>query len=647
MCGIAGFIQFNNSRQRPEHKDLLERMARRLVHRGPDDFGFHQDGPLGYAFRRLSILDLSMAGHQPMVSEDGKCALIFNGEMYNFRELRAELETRGYRFRSQTDTEVVLNGLREYGPDFVKRMVGMFGFAFWSQDEQAVYLCRDRVGIKPLYVYRDESRLVFSSEIKPILEAGVEPVLNYGALSGYLSLRYVPGNETLFKGITKLEPGTWLRIGADGSFRQQTYWSLLDNVSLSKISEREAQDRYLEMFDSAVIGCLVSDVPVGAFLSGGIDSSAVTALLRRHQEHVETFTFGIGAGVDESDAARKIASAIGVNNTLRRLTPDDFECLPHAVWHLEEPIGDAIIIATYRLAEEAAKKVKVIQLGEGADEILGGYVHQLAMTYGNMIARAVPRAMRVGGVKFLRHLPEFFWDNLFPYPAKLGRSGVEKVLRYLGEADTPAQAYLGLVGLFSPEEKRKLVPRFSQGTEVLYPDEQFNSFWSKTSNPDYQNLLQQLDLKFWNTDFGMLRTDKLTMAHSIEARVPYLDHRLIEFCLSLPRKYKTRGFRQKILMREPLARQQILPKQITETPKQGFYLPIEKCFDNRFDNFVADMLSESSMKRRGVFDPIEVQKLLNHPSRELLHNKQLIVLLVFELWARHFLDGKWRDGPAL
>jgi asparagine synthase (glutamine-hydrolysing) len=648
MCGIAGLIHFDGRGQGPERAELLGRMARRMSHRGPDDEGLHQDGPLGFAFRRLSILDLSSSGHQPMVSEDGAHALIYNGETYNFRELRAELEARGHRFRSHTDSEVVLRGLMEHGMSFVDRMVGMWGFAYWNRAERALYLCRDRFGIKPLYLYRDKTRAVFSSEIKPILETGVEPVLDYGALSGYLSLRYTPGPRTLFEGIRKIEPGTWVRLGADGSFHQHVYWNLLDQVAVRDIPEAEAQDRYLEMLERAVESCRIADVPVGAFLSSGIDSSAIAALLRRRQENVETFTFGIGAGVDESDAARRTAQYLGVNNELTRLRADDYEYLPRAVWHLEEPIGDAIIVPTYRLAEAAARKVKVIQLGEGADEILAGYVHQLAMTYGNLVARAVPSAVRRGGVRLLRHLPEFFWDKVFPYPAKLGRSGVEKVINYLGNADTPARAYLGLIGLFREEETRKLVPALGrEPSGPLYLESAFTDFWSRAKNPDFQNVLSQVDLKFWNTDFGMLRSDKLTMAHSLEARVPYLDHRLVEFCLSLPRKFKTRRFRQKILMREALGRKGILPREVTEMPKKGFYLPIEKCFDGRFDAFTRDILSARSMKERGVFDPAEVGKLLEHGGRELLHNKQLVVLLVFELWARQYLDGRWRDGPSV
>ena len=634
MCGILGALHFDN---RSVDAEKLRKASQWMKHRGPDDEGVWAEGQIGFAHRRLSIIDLSKAGHQPMLSYDQEAVITYNGECYNFKELRKDLETKGYVFRSQTDTEVVLHGFQEYGFEFVNRMNGMFAFGVWFRKEKTLYLLRDRLGVKPLYYYQDEKSFLFSSEIKPLLSLGIHPELNEKMVSAFFSLRYCPGEETLFKGIKKLKPGHYLKVTADGQTSENAYWSLLNLDQLLPLSEKQASEKFFTLLSDAVSLRQIADVPVGAFLSGGIDSSAIVALMKKTSSEVETFTFGMGSDIDESEKAKQIAGYIGVTNTHVALGNNDYEYYMKALWHLEEPIGDSIIAPTYRLAQKAANSVKVVELGEGADEILGGYVHQLAMTYGDAYGRHIPLFL----LQSAKRLPQFFWEKIFPYPAKLGASGVKKISDYFEKIDHPGQAYLNLVGVFDQNQQQSL---FCKDFYNKYAENIFSDYFARTKNDVFQNRLLQLDLNFWNSDYTMLRMDKLTMAHSLEARVPYLDYRLVELCLQLPRKFKTKWLKQKILLRKALANKGLLPADVISAPKKAFYLPVEKCFDHQFQQFVRDQLSEETIKKRGIFNFKVVEDLLDSNDRELVGNKQIMLLLVFELWAKLFLDGEWKKG---
>jgi len=643
MCGIAGIFNFDSVT--PSEK-LLKAMGDRMSHRGPDDSGIYANGPVGFAFRRLSILDLSDHGHQPMFDDTGSYGIVYNGECYNFRDLRKELKSRGCVFRSQTDTEVILYGFREFGPQFVNKLSGMFSFAIWDIKKRELYVFRDRMGIKPLYFHKTDNNFIFASEIKPIFEAGVIPELNKSEVNSYFSLRYVPSENSLFKGIKKLQPGTFLKIKADGTTESFTYWSLLDQVDMLPLNESQASEKFFEFFDDAIKQNLVSDVPVGAFLSGGVDSAAIVALMKRHQEKVETFTFGMGSDIDESGRAKEIAQLMRVNNEQIHLQPNDFEHYSKALWHLEEPIGDSIIVPTFLLAKQAAQKVKVVLLGEGADEIMGGYVHQLALTYGQKIKNILPSSLRAMVSRGFAGVPHQWADKIFPYPASLGKRGLGRVFQYLGTNYTFGQSYVDLAGLFSSSELSQLLSPevYKAGCDFGDPSGLFTRYYEMSKNSDYQNRLMQVDLKYWNTDYGLLRMDKLTMAHSLEARVPYLDHRLVELCLRLPQKFKTKNFKQKRLLRSSLAKHGVLPSQITKTPKKAFYLPIEKCFGKNFDDFLGDHLSDSALKRRGLFNQKVVSQLRDKKDRELIENKQVMAILCFELWAKQYLDLPWSQS---
>ncbi len=614
-----------------------------MHHRGPDDEGVWVKGAIGLAHKRLSILDLSSAGHQPMVSPHGQAVIVYNGECYNFQELRQDLEKKGHVFRSRTDTEVILYGIQEYGPGFVTKMNGMFAFALWLEKDKELLIFRDRLGVKPVYLYHDLEKFCFASEIKPLLSLGVDPRLEESAVSSFFSLRYCPGEQTLFKSITKLSSGSFLRIKQSGEVQEHCYWSLDDCSSMADCSFFQAQEKFFDLLDSAVSLRQIADVPVGAFLSGGIDSSAIVALMRKHEPNVQSFTMAMGGDVDESLAAKRVADFVGITNEVIALQKDDYRFYEKALWHLEEPIGDSIIVPTYLLAQHAAKSLKVIELGEGADEILGGYVHQLAMTYGSELRASLPGFMFGLIPKVLQALPQGLVEKVFPYPAKLGASGTQKVIRYLQSIDNVATSYFDLVGLFGEGRKQDIFSQefFEGSVRDADPSSIFSGFLARQKNPVFQNRLLALDLRYWNADYTLLRMDKLTMAHSLEARVPYLDYRLVEFCLSLPRSFKTKGFQQKILLRKALAPKNLLPKTTIQAPKKAFYLPVEKCFDRGFEQYARDVLSAENLKKRKIFNVANVQKLLDKVERELIGNKEIMVLLMFELWAQTFLDGKW------
>ncbi len=645
MCGILGAIYFKG--QKADARSLLQ-AAQWMSHRGPDDEGVWTKDSVGFAHKRLSILDLSSAGHQPMVSADGSGVIVYNGECYNFQDLRTDLEARGYRFRSRTDTEVILYGVQEYGPAFVTRMNGGFAFGIWSDRTRELLLVRDRLGVKPLYVYRDADKLYFASEIKPLLGLGVAPRLEEEAVSSYFAVRYCPGERTLFKDIRKLSPGHYLRVRQDGEVEDHAYWALTDLAEISDISFGKAKAKFFDLLDSAVGLRQIADVPVGAFLSGGIDSGAVVALMKKKEAAVESFTIGMGADIDETQEARRVAEFVGVRNEAFALQKDDYRFYEKAVWHLEEPIGDSIIAPTYLLAQRAARRLKVIELGEGADEILGGYVHQLAMTYGEILKSRLPFVASRLIPWLAKALPQGVWEKVFPYPAKLGASGPKRVMEYLKHTGDPARSYLDLAEVFGREGQKEIFSEefFKDSVEGHGPYGAFSEFFSRSANPVFQNRLLALDLRYWNADYSLVRMDKLTMAHSLEARVPYLDYRLVEFCLGLPRKFKTRNFVQKVLLREALKGKDLLPQETIRAPKKAFYLPIEKCFDDRFEGYMKDILSSESFRHRKMFNAKHIEGLFGRSQRELVGNKQVMALIIFELWARAFLDGHWKDQGA-
>lgn len=630
MCGILGAFAFNDKRL---SENVFNEALEYLNHRGPDYKNTYIKGNIALGHTRLSIIDLRSDANQPFHSENGMFCLVFNGEIYNYRELKKYLFTRGCIFKTESDTEVLLNGLILEGESFIAKCEGMFSFAFFDKLNETLLLVRDRLGIKPLYYFRDNEKIIFSSEIKPILKIVQKYSINYSVLKNFVRFRYHPGSETPFRDIYHLEPGYLLKLNNKGKIELKSYWSLNNLNVIEKQNTAIALEEFYYRFSSSVKSQLISDVPLGVFLSGGVDSSSIFSLASRQISHLNAFTIGLGTIDDEIDKAKSIClSRNGIFN-YSLVNGQDLSIYKKALWHLEEPLADSIISATFQLAKFARSKVKVVLAGEGADEILGGYVHHKALAYQKKIVDA-----RLGGLAtvFVQYAPVSFLQKLFPYQANLGESGIKKIRLQISQMGQWGIAYERLVEVFG-EDIFDI-----ESDEARFNNSVWNELWSKNpKSEDFLNDLTRFDLKYWNSKYTLLRLDKLTMAHGLEARVPFLDSKLTELALTLPQNLKLKFQKDKWILRKSMYKYGVLTKEESYRKKQAFYLPIEKTYGKKIIEFAADnLLSQKSLNRK-FFNRSFVEEIVRSNYEEILISKQLMSLLVFELWAQLFIDGEW------
>ena len=621
MCGFVGCW-------RDASIDAVAPLARTLRHRGPDGEGVYvaPDRAVAFAHRRLAIVDL-ITGNQPMSNEDGTVWIAFNGEIYNHMELRRELERSGHRYRTASDTETLIHAYEEWGDGFVAKLNGEFAFVLHDERHRRCLLGRDRLGIRPLFYTKIGTQLYFASEIKALVGVpGFSAEIDPTALDQYLSLRYSFGEQAMLRGVRRLPPGTTLRLDED-ALRPQRYWDV--PIEPRRWSEADAVGRLDELLRESVQMRLMSDVPVGMYLSGGVDSGLILALLAREaRQPVRTFSIGFDLPIDERRSAGAVAKAFGASHTEVVLGRDAFTELPEIVRCLDEPLGDAIVLPTYFLSKTAARDVKVVLTGEGVDEIFGSYVHQHSLARYGRYRQVVPRYLRTCVPPVVDGLPIAVLDRLFPYPDTLGVSGRARVSQFLRRAET-GHGYLSLVQLFDRREKKSLLAAEWQ-VDPRWEDLYDTSTWSVE---EYLNRAIQLDCRFWLPDYTLFKQDRLTMAHSIEGRVPYLDHRIVELVGSLPTDLKSRTGSLKHLLRKVASR--YLGHERATTPKAAFYLPIRKFFGADFDQFVRDTLSASSIRRDGYFDPVAVNKIVTEGlGDELLASKRLMAVLIFTIWSR-------------
>lgn len=632
MCGIAGFMGWHD-------KPTLERMTQALSHRGPDDSGFYFKEDTGLGHRRLSIIDLD-TGKQPISNEGKNIWVVFNGEIYNYRQLREHCKKRGHAFSTNSDTEVIVHLYEDLGTDFVKELNGCFALALWDERLRRLILARDRLGIRPLFYVKKEGAVFFASEIKSFLAAGLlRKEINHQALNDYLSLRYIPGESAMLKGVCSLPPASVL-ICERGSLKSSVYW----NVSFSgrsRLKPQELVEKFRFLLEDSVRLRLMSDVPLGAYLSSGVDSSSIVSLMAANSEQpVKTFSLGFGNDNDEFNEAAALAGMLGAKHDTIMLGSRDYELLPKIVRHLDNPVGDAIIIPTYILARYASARVKSVLTGEGADEILGGYIHQLMLFYGNIYHKLSPGFLKKAAGGLFKIIPPGLLNKLFIYPADLGSSGKNRLVNYFSNDMPGAQAYFALAGLFSSEEKRKLfAPDFYR--EYIAPGrdsalEGFSRYFKEKPGDPWDKLLL-LDLENWLPSYTLFKQDALSMANSLEARVPFLDHRLVEFCALLPAGMRIRGITVKYILRK--AAESFLPRETAWRPKKSFYLPARSCFAQGFLGYIRDNLSEDTIRRRKMFNNEYVGKLIsNFLSGDLLDEKKIVALLVLEVWFKEFMD---------
>jgi asparagine synthase (glutamine-hydrolysing) len=632
MCGIAGSFLFEPGAR--VDREALAAMTGVLAHRGPDADGFHVDGNVGLGHRRLSIIDLQ-TGDQPLSNEDGTVWVVFNGEIYNFAEIREDLERRGHVFRSHTDTEVIVHGYEEWGPAVVDRFRGMFAFAVWDAGARRLLLARDRLGIKPLYYSTLGGRgLAFGSEIKAVLEhPGVSREWRFDALDAYLALQYVPTPLTIFEDVRKLPPAHLL-IAEDGKVRIERYWSLTFPGDGDSMREREYLERLDELLHEAVKLRLISDVPLGAFLSGGVDSSAVVAAMVDTSD-APVLTTSVGFNEErfnEVHYAERVARHLGCEHYTRRVTPDIVDLLPRLAWHLDEPFADASAVPTYYVSAVARERVTVALSGDGGDELWAGYARHRVERLEGQARRWLGRTGAGAASRVGRMLP-------------LGVKGARS-LRHLGMPPAEACAQKHVYGLFEHGVRDRLyTPEFASMVREHDPLSTLRTIYERCSSPDPVDRSLFVDVQTYLLDDILTKVDKMSMAVSLETRVPLLDHKLVEFAAAVPAGLKLRGGRTKHLLRRFLDKR--IPADILERPKHGFEAPTGEWLRGPLAPMAGDLLLGPTFRTRGVFSPAAVARLWSeHQSGRRDHRHRLWSLLMLELWFRQFVDQPAQQARA-
>lgn len=634
MCGIHGIYSLASGLALDPSD--LGRMGDVTRHRGPDDEGRYAGEGVLLGMRRLSIIDLQ-GGQQPIANEDESVWLVCNGEIYNFRALRSSLESQGHRFRTGSDAEVLVHLYEEYGDDFVTRLEGMFGFALWDVRRRRLLIGRDRLGIKPLYYFNDGKRLLFASEAKAILAVpGVHAQLNGEALREYLTLGYVPGELSLFAGMSRLPPASMMICDAEG-IRHQTWWQLPHACDESR-SEAQWIEAVQAEIESSVKSQMVSDVPLGAFLSGGIDSSAVVAFMARHSSHpVKTYAIGFdtssgsGSFYNELPWARQVSELFGTEHHEIVVEPDVVGLLPKLLWHMDEPMADAAFITTYLVSEFARKDVTVILSGVGGDELFGGYRRYLGEYYGALYNR-LPRWLRHGLIApIARHMPADRHSTLLNY-SRLARG-------FILANELPFEdRYRSYVEVYSDT----LADATLLNTPRRSGDDALRQAFDRHPHGDGLHRLFAVDAATQLPDDLLMLTDKTSMATSLECRVPLLSESLVELAASMPSQYKIKGRELKSILKKALAG--LLPEEILYRKKRGFGAPMGAWLKGELAPLMKQVLSPDALRKRGLFNPQSVaQTIAVHESNAEDHTDHLQSLMNLEIWARLYLDGRSVD----
>jgi len=621
MCGIAGILSLDGS---PVHEGEIRRMCGAMVHRGPDGEGYYGRPGVGLGMRRLSIIDLA-TGDQPVRNEDGTAWVVFNGEIYNYRELRRDLEGRGHAFYTATDTETIVHLYEDKGARCVDDLRGMFTFAVWDERTRSLLLARDRLGIKPLYYVEAGGRLAFASELKVLLQLEeVERRIDWTALSHLLAFMSTPESQSIVAGVRKLPPGHVLTASAERGIRVQRYWDVAFQPDRAR-SEDSLVEELRALLVEAVRLHMVSDVPLGAFLSGGIDSSAVVATMAGLSGRpVKTFSIGFpDAGFSELAEARRVAEAFGTEHHELVLEPDVLGVIDDLARSLDEPFGDSSAIPTYMVSKLAAEHVKVVLSGDGGDELFAGY----------------DKYVVEGRERAWRHLPS---------PVRAVLRSVAQALpermrgrRFLGHVSLPGpERYIDAVSLFRREQVRRLlrpeVHELLDGYDPWAPEAERLRLTG--SDTHWLSSLQALDLRTYLPLDILTKVDRMTMAHSLEARPPLLDHKLVEFAARVPPELQMQNGATKALFKRAL--RGILPAETIERPKRGFAIPLGRWFRGGLGGFVEDLLLSEGSRCRDVFDPTQVRRLVERQDPRESMGLELWTLLSFELWCRTFLPAR-------
>ena len=627
MCGIYGVLSLSGARR--TDPAVLSRMGRAILHRGPDDEGSFVDDQLLLGMRRLSIIDVA-GGHQPISNEDGNLVVVCNGEIYNFRELRARLEQAGHKFATRSDTEVIVHLYEEKGDAFLEELEGMFALALWDRRARRLIVARDALGIKPLYYTLAQGQLAFASEAKALLELPyVRAQLDPASLAQFFAFGYVCSPASLFEGIRKLEPAEALFV-QDGKVASRRFWSLPPEVDES-LSERDWIEMTRVEIERSVRDQMVSEVPLGAFLSGGVDSSSVVALMSRHTDHpVKTYSIGFkgssGAELyNELPFARIIANAFKTEHREIIVQPDVAAILPDLIWHMDEPVADAAFITTYLVSKFAREDVTVILSGVGGDELFGGYKRYMDESYRGRY-QLIPRILRRHVIEpIARRLPS---DRHSPLLNKLRLARAFVLADSLGFEDR----YRRYMEVFDAAERADLLLNAAPAEDCIARG------FAGTRSKDPLRRLMDVDLATQMPEDLLMLTDKMSMAVSLECRVPLLDQRLVKLAARMPAKTRIQGSNLKHTLK--LAMTGILPQNILYREKRGFGAPIGAWFKSELAPLLREMLSESTLARRGLLDPKAVARVVQqHERQEADRTDHLLALVSLEIWCRMYLDG--------
>jgi len=627
MCGIVGIHYFDQ--KHPVDRHLVGKMCDAIIHRGPDDDGIYLNKGIGLGMRRLSIIDLH-SGKQPIFNEDHSVVIVFNGEVYNFKQLRETLESKGHRFSTRTDTESILHGYEEYGVHVLEHLNGMFSFAIWDSHQNQLFVARDRLGIKPLYYWQDHRKVIFASEIKSILEdTSVQRTLEHEALPSFLSYGYVPAPKTMFHNIRKLEAGHFMLI-KDGCVTTEKYWDLPIHEAEQEESFSYYCEKTVELLTQSIKLRLVADVPLGAFLSGGMDSSSIVAIMSKlTNSSINTYAIGFdeqNAFHNELSDAKAVAQKFHTNHHEILVKPNVIDLLPKLIAHMDEPVADSSIIVTYLVSKLAQESVKVILSGVGGDELFGGYRRYLGYSLNS----------------YYQRIPSFLRKTLIPavfeWLPSDRNSGLMNFFRlgkgFIRSSEKPEhEQYHDMITIFNNDFLQEVLTQSSPQTSDLY------QFYTQSLHAsDSLKRMLNFDIKTQLVDDLLLLTDKMSMAASLEARVPFLDHNFVEFASTIPSKYKIHGLQLRHIQKK--AMQNILPREVIEKKKKGFGCPIGNWIKSDLYEYVADLLSEDRVKRRGYFNPGMISKIMNdHYKNRADYTDHIFALLSFELWHQIYIDG--------
>jgi asparagine synthase (glutamine-hydrolysing) len=627
MCGICGKLNFDQDAN--VNPALIGAMLDTIRHRGPDDEGVYLARQVGLGHRRLSIIDLN-SGHQPLSNENGTVWIVFNGEIYNYRDLRTFLLSKGHVFKTQTDTEVIVHLYEELGPRCLEQLRGMFAFAIWDDNHKTLFLARDRVGIKPLYYCLTDKSLLFASEIKAILaDPSVDRQIAPEIIDRFLTFLYVPGEETLLKGICKLAPGHYLLI-KNGKPQIRQYWDLQFSKPERSLSFKDAEGKLLSLLAEAVEQHMIADVPVGILLSGGVDSTAMLSFAaERTDKEISSYTLGFSdpTVADERPYAKLAAETFGSRHYDMTITAKDFaDFMPRYVWHMEEPVCEPPAIALYYISKLAREHVKVLLSGEGGDEAFAGYSNYRNICWLESLKRVFPPVNATAG----RGLSV---ANLWLQSLRIAKYAplmkVQFPNYYYSRTSNPFRyAGTGLGILYTSD--------FAGSIDKECTIEPVRRLFSHVKDQGVLDQMLYIDTKTWLPDDLLIKADKMTMANSVELRVPLLDHKVLEFAASLPSHYKLKGFTTKRILKEALSKR--VPQAILERKKAGFPVPYGSWLLNELKDITLSILTDRKTIERGYFEKSAIDKLIQCNRKEGSYSKEIFSLVTLELWHRTFLD---------